>query len=85
MLSSLKSLSEWTCSVNSISDVCQPQVGVPMVAELASGRTPMKWTDLHGGHLAQMKKCISAETINNRSLRMLIVRSLRFQAPNRTQ
>jgi len=44
-----------------------------MVAELASGRTPMKWTDLHGGHVAQMKKCISAETINKRNLRMLIV------------
>jgi hypothetical protein len=26
------------------------------------GKTPMMWTDLHRGHLAQMKKCISTET-----------------------
>ena len=26
------------------------------------GNTPMMWTDLHRGHLAQMKKCISTET-----------------------
>jgi hypothetical protein len=25
------------------------------------GNTPMMWTDLHRGHLAQMKKCISTE------------------------
>jgi len=42
-----------------------------MVAEQASGRTPMKWTDLHGGHVARMKKCISAETVNKRDLPML--------------
>ena len=24
-------------------------------------RTPMMWTDLHRGHLARMKKCISTE------------------------
>jgi hypothetical protein len=29
--------------------------------ELSIGRTPMMWTDLHRGHLAQMKKCISTE------------------------
>ncbi len=32
------------------------------LVELIIGRTPMMWTDLHRGHLARMKKCISTET-----------------------
>jgi hypothetical protein len=37
--------------------------GVPKIKpyEEIIGRTPMMWTDLHRGHLAQMKKCISTE------------------------
>jgi hypothetical protein len=31
------------------------------LVELIIGRTPMMWTDLHRGHLARMKKCISTE------------------------
>jgi hypothetical protein len=39
----------------------------------------MMWTDLHRGHLAQMKKCISTETEAAR--RMHKVGSSRFVEP----
>src|SRR5438445_10836443 len=39
------------------------------LVELIIGRTPMMWTDLHRGHLARMKKCISTDTFVRKVIR----------------
>jgi hypothetical protein len=46
------------------------------------GDTPMMWTDLHRGHLAQMKKCISTETeASPENAQLAMIESVESTAP----